>query len=145
MDRELAEQLIEKASQARNHARTPLSGFRVGAALLAQTGEIVTGCNTEQQNMYESICAERCAIVKAVSMGLREFAAIAVVSDAKYPLAPCGLCRQALIDYGAHLLVIMSNADRSQVCMMTAGELMPAYDLTNLELCKPLESYFERQ
>ena len=93
--------------------------------------------------MYESICAERCAITKAISLGCREFSAIAVVSDGEYPLAPCGLCRQALIDFGTELSVIMSNPGKDRVLIMTTGELMPAYDLAGSELTKALGTWFD--
>jgi len=142
MDKQLARNLITAASDARKCARVPLSDFHVGAALLTKCGTVITGCNTEQGNMYESICAERCAITKAVSLGFQEFAAIAVVSDAPYPLAPCGLCRQALIDYGPDLTVIMSTPDMTQVVVMRTDELMPAYDLSNSQLCKPFDALF---
>lgn len=143
MDRKTAELLIDEAAKARMNARVPLSGFHVGAALLTSDGRIITGCNAEQSNMYESICAERCAITKAVSMGIYEFNAIAVVSDADYPLAPCGLCRQALIDYGTDITVIMSAPDKSKVVVMTTEELMPAYDLQSSPLCTPFTTLFD--
>ncbi len=145
MDRNTADILIGMAAEARKNARVPLSGFHVGAALLMRSGEIITGCNAEQSNMYESICAERCAITKAVSSGYRDFAAVAVVSDAEYPLAPCGLCRQAIIDYGPDIEVIMSNPDKSKVLIMTAAELLPAYDLDGSPLCSPFEELFEKK
>lgn len=142
MDKQLARCLITAASDARKNARVPLSGFHVGAALLTKCGTVITGCNAEQGNMYESICAERCAITKAVSLGFREFTAIAVVSDAPYPLAPCGLCRQALIDYGLDLTVIMSTPDMKRVVMMTTSELLPAYDLSSSQICRTLDALF---
>lgn len=145
MDRNTADILIGMAAEARRNARVPLSGFHVGAALLTPSGKIITGCNAEQSNMYESICAERCAITKAVSLGYREFSAVAVVSDAEYPLAPCGLCRQAIIDYGPDIEVIMSNPEKSKVLIMTAAELLPAYDLDGSPLCSPFEELFEKK
>lgn len=145
MDRKTADTLITLAAEARKMGRVPLSGFHVGAALLTALGEIITGCNAEQSNMYESICAERCAITKAVSLGYREFRAVAVVSDADYPLAPCGLCRQAIIDYGPDIEVIMSTPDRAKVLVMTAAELLPAYDLNGSPLCSEFENVFEEK
>lgn len=142
MDQKTANMLIDMAAQARLNARVPLSGFHVGAALLCADGTVITGCNAEQGNMYESICAERCALTKAISMGYREFTAIAVSCDGDYPLAPCGLCRQALIDFGTELPVIMSTPDKKKVLIMTTGELMPAYDLEHSALTKPLDTLF---
>lgn len=143
MERQTVEMLIDMAAAARHNARVPLSGFHVGAALLTKNADVITGCNAEQGNMYESICAERCALTKAISLGYREFQAIAVVSDAEYPLAPCGLCRQALIDFGTELPVIMSNPQKDRVLIMTTGELMPAYDLASSELTKALDTWFD--
>lgn len=122
---EMTRKLIDLAAEARHNARVPNSGFHVGAALLCEGDAIVTGCNMELAHMLESICAERCAIVKANSMGYRQFRAIAVVSDAPRPISPCSICRQTLVDFGLDWPVIMSNADASEVVTMTVGELVP--------------------
>ncbi|MEA4895068.1 MAG: cytidine deaminase [Oscillospiraceae bacterium] len=124
MDQLLQERLVAMAAEARLNARA-FSGFRVGAALLTTNGEIFTGCNVEIRSTLSSICAERCAIVKAVSEGYQDFAAIAVVSDAKHPVSPCGFCRQYLFDFNPDLEVIMANADGSETSSMTMRELMP--------------------
>ena len=116
--------LIAMAAEARHKART-FTGFHVGAALLTKTGEIVTGCNVELHTTLSSICAERTAMVKAVSMGYTEFRAIAVVSDAEKPISPCAFCRQYLVDFDPEILVIMAGADGSEVVEMTAAELLP--------------------
>ena len=88
MEQALKEKLIAMAAEVRHNARA-FSGFHVGAALLTKGGEIVTGCNVELHTTLSSICAERTAMVKAVSMGYTDFAAIAVVSDAEKPVSPC--------------------------------------------------------
>ena len=116
--------LIAMAAEARHKART-FTGFHVGAALLTKSGEIVTGCNVELHTTLSSICAERTAMVKAVSMGYTEFRAIAVVSDAEKPISPCAFCRQYLVDFDPEILVIMAGADGSDVVEMTAAELLP--------------------
>lgn len=116
--------LIAMAAEARHKART-FTGFHVGAALLTKSGEIVTGCNVELHTTLSSICAERTAMVKAVSMGHTEFRAIAVVSDAEKPISPCAFCRQYLVDFDPEILVIMAGADGSEVVEMTAAELLP--------------------
>jgi len=120
----LQKKLIEIAAEARLRARA-FSGFRVGAALLTASGEIFTGCNVEIHTTLSSICAERCAMVKAVSEGYQDFAAIVVVSDAKHPVSPCGFCRQYLIDFNPDMEVVMANADGSEVLSLTAQALMP--------------------
>ena len=88
------------ARAARHRAFAPFSGFKVGAALLAETGEIVTGCNVESATYGLTMCAERVAIFKAISDGLHEFAALAVVADSSRVSAPCGACRQVLWESG---------------------------------------------
>lgn len=125
LDQETKQLLIDKAREARFNARVVKSGFRVGAALLTSTGEIITGCNVEIDNMLMSICAERTAIVKAISMGYNEFAALAVASDSQKVISPCGICRQFLLDFGLEMPVIMSNCDGDKVIESTVGELSP--------------------
>ena len=124
IDEALKRQMIDLAAEARLRARA-FSGFHVGAALLTCSGEIVTGCNVELHTTLSSICAERTAMVKAVSMGHTDFQAIAVVSDADKPVSPCAFCLQYLVDFNPEILVIMANADGSQVVEMTAAELLP--------------------
>ena len=124
IDEALKRQMIDLAAEARLRARA-FSGFHVGDALLTGSGEIVTGCNVELHTTLSSICAERTAMVKAVSMGYTDFQAIAVVSDADKPVSPCAFCRQYLVDFNPEILVIMANADGSQVVEMTAAELLP--------------------
>jgi cytidine deaminase len=118
------EQLIRLAAEARHRART-FSGFHVGAALLTDTGEVVTGCNVEIASTRSSICAERTALVRAVALGFKNFTAIAVVSDASHPVSPCGFCRQYLIDFNPDMQVIMASADGNEVVEMAAHELLP--------------------
>ena len=125
MEQQLIEKLLSQASEARKYATPKRSGFRVGAALLAKNGDIITGCNMELECFMTGICAERTAITKALSMGYREFEAIAVVGDAKELPAPCGFCRQFLVDLGLDMPVIMGNTDLSQTRIMTVSELVP--------------------
>lgn len=124
LDQELKKRMIEEAANVRLNARV-CSGFHVGAALLTSDGNIFTGCNMEISSTMSSICAERCAISKAVSMGYTNFVAIAVVSDAMVPVAPCGFCRQYLIDFGEDILVVMADAEQNNIVEMTASELLP--------------------
>lgn len=125
MDAGVRQRLIEEAAEARRNARVPNSGFRVGAAVLTDDGSIVTGCNVELKNMLSSICAERCAVTKAISLGHTVIRAVAVVSDAAVPVSPCGVCRQFLIDFGADIPVVMASADGAKVVQMTTGQLSP--------------------
>ena len=95
--------LITAAAGARELSYAPYSNFCVGAALLARDGRIFTGCNVENAAYSPTNCAERTAVFKAVSEGVREFSAIAVVGGKRgeiSPLcAPCGVCRQVLAEF----------------------------------------------
>lgn len=118
------DRLIEEAKKAMSRSYAPYSGFRVGAALLTRSGNIYSASNVESASSGAAICAERAAIAKAVSEGERDFEALAVVADAEEPVAPCGICRQNLIEFGDEIKVIMANA-RGDAEMATAGELLP--------------------
>jgi len=117
--------LIEQANEARLNAYAPYSGFRVGAALLCKNGEVFSACNTENASSGADVCAERAAIAQAVSSGNLEFEAIAVVGDTTEPIAPCGICRQSLIEFGGDILVIMSNL-RGDALIASVDDLLPA-------------------
>ncbi len=91
--------LVKKALEAKQYAYVPYSGFAVGAALLCMDGEVVMGCNIENAAYSPTNCAERTAVFKAVSEGRRGFLAIAVAGDNNKYLAPCGVCRQVLLEF----------------------------------------------
>ena len=94
---------------ARQHAQAGYSGFKVGAALELPDGTIVTGCNIENATYGLTICAERVALVKALSDGHTSFTRIAVVADTEAPTPPCGPCRQLLWEYCGDIEVILAN------------------------------------
>ncbi len=102
-------ELIQSALQAREAAYTPYSHYKVGAALLGKSGRIYTGCNVENASYGATICAERVAVVKAVSEGEKEFEALAVAVDGDEPGSPCGICRQFLAEFGTGLRLILVN------------------------------------
>ena len=104
--------LLALARQARLHAHAPFSGFPVGAALETTDGRVVTGCNVENATYGLTVCAERVAMFKAMSEGLRQFARIAIVADTNAPTPPCGACRQILWEFGGDLEVILGNLER---------------------------------
>jgi len=120
--------LISAARDARERAYAPLSHFQVGAALETAAGEIVTGCNIENASYGLTLCAERVAIFKAVSEGIREFTAIAVVVDTDELTPPCGACRQIIWEFCGDIPVTMANlAGRTETIQMS--ELLPrAFD-----------------
>jgi cytidine deaminase len=118
------DRLVESAREARDRSYAPYSGFRVGAALLTRRGNVYSAANVENASSGAAICAERAALAKAVSEGEREFEALAVVADSQEPVAPCGICRQNLIEFGDEIKVIMANT-RGDAEIATAGELLP--------------------
>ena len=101
--------LVAVARTARDRALAPYSGFKVGAALLTKAGVIYGGCNVENASYGLTVCAERVALLKALSEGEREFVMIAVVADTDAPTPPCGPCRQLLWEYCGDIPVVMAN------------------------------------
>ena len=101
--------LVAAARDARTRAVAPYSNFKVGAALLTADGQIVKGCNVENASYGLTVCAERVALLKALSDGHRLFTAIAVVADTNAPTPPCGPCRQLLWEYCGDIPVVMAN------------------------------------
>jgi cytidine deaminase len=118
------DRLVEAARQARQHARADYSSFKVGAALECADGTIVTGCNIENASYSLTICAERVALVKALSDGHGTFARIAVVADTEAPTPPCGPCRQLLWEYCGDIPVILANLERV-TAQHRLSELLP--------------------
>lgn len=114
--------LITKALGARENAHAPYSHFAVGAALLAKSGRIYTGCNVENASYGLSICAERTAVFKAVSEGERDFEAIAVVTESG--VTPCGACRQVLLEFGDNIQVIVAD-EAGEYRVFGLQELLP--------------------
>ncbi|MBQ8590753.1 MAG: cytidine deaminase [Firmicutes bacterium] len=123
MDGELYRKLYKMAKDAAVNAYAPFSHFHVGAALLAKDGRIFTGVNVENSSYGVTICAERTALVKAVSEGAREFTAIAVVSQ-DGDAWPCGVCRQMLYEFSPEMLVISGN-DEEHPEIVTLKTLLP--------------------
>jgi len=101
--------LVVAARRARKHAHAAFSNFKVGAALEADDGTVITGCNIENATYGLTVCAERVAMFKALSDGHRRFRRIAVVADTADPTPPCGPCRQILWEFGGDLEVILAN------------------------------------
>jgi cytidine deaminase len=116
--------LIAAARQARRNAHARFSGFKVGAALEAADGTIITGCNIENATYGLTLCAERVAMFKALSEGHRTFRRVAVVADTAAPTPPCGPCRQILWEFGGDLDVLLANL-RRQTGHYRLAELLP--------------------
>ncbi|EAU90719.2 cytidine deaminase [Coprinopsis cinerea okayama7 len=107
LSEEQRKKLIEGAFAAKKGSYSPYSRFPVGAALLTAEGEIVKGANIENASYGGTICAERTAIVKAVSEGSRRFVGLAVVTNVPSSISPCGMCRQVLREFCANEMPIL--------------------------------------
>ncbi len=116
--------LIQAAMDVRQSAYAKYSGYQVGAALLCDGGQIVTGCNVENASYGLTICAERATVFSAVSQGRRDFAAIAIATADGG--SPCGACRQVLAEFCEDLTVYLVAADDpSQRVETSLAELLP--------------------
>ena len=104
-----SDHLVAVAREARERAVAPFSNFKVGAALLAKGGRVYGGCNVENASYGLTVCAERVALLKALSEGERVFEMIAVVADTADPTPPCGACRQLLWEYCGDIPVVLAN------------------------------------
>jgi cytidine deaminase len=98
--------LRDRAMAAMDHAYAPYSSFHVGAALLGSDGRIFEACNVENAAFPAGTCAERAALACAVACGVRSFRSIVIATSAEAPAPPCGMCRQALIEFGDDLEVV---------------------------------------
>ena len=116
--------LVAAARAVRENAAAPYSRFRVGAALLAEDGTIYAGCNVESASYGLTICAERTAVFTAIAEGARKFRAVAVVTDADPPAAPCGACRQVLWDQCRDIDVVLATP-RGIAVRTRLGALLP--------------------
>lgn len=118
------DELKRHAREAAAHAYAPYSRFAVGAAVLADTGEMYRGANVENASYGLSICAERNAVFQAVAHGARRVEALAVYTPTTAATTPCGACRQVLLEFGADALVICST-DRDER-RFKLSDLLPA-------------------
>lgn len=118
------ETLILAAKSAMDKAYAPYSKYKVGAAVVTGTGQIFTGCNVENVSFGATICAERCAVIKAVSEGYTEFFKIAIVSSSGEFTYPCGICRQFLAEFGTDTVFVLSN-NKGEIKEKMLKELLP--------------------
>ncbi|MBP3291135.1 MAG: cytidine deaminase [Clostridia bacterium] len=133
----MKKQLIETAVKAREMAYAPYSHYKVGAALLAKSGKIYTGCNVENASFTPTNCAERTAFFKAISEGDRQFEMIAIVAgkdgeELSKNCTPCGVCRQVMTEFcDKDFKIILGTPDDFKV--LTLEEIMP-YSFSATEL-----------
>lgn len=116
-------ELVARAAEFRSRAYAPYSGFAVGAALLGRSGRIYGGVNVENAAYPVGICAERAAIAAAVTSGERAFEALAVIADSPEVCAPCGMCRQMLMEFPMERIILANTAGDLRV--LTPEELLP--------------------
>ena len=116
------QQLVALAHKARKNAYAPYSHYDVGAALLTASGQVFTGCNVENAVYPMCLCAERTAVVKAVSEGQREFAVIAIAT--RNGGSPCGACRQVLREFAPHIRILLTD-DAGTVRQYKLDQLLP--------------------
>lgn len=116
--------MIYYASRGRAHAHAPYSRFSVGAALLCAAGKVYNGCNVENVSLGLTMCAERVAVGTAVTDGVKDFSMLAIVSDSREPIVPCGACRQVLAEFNPTLRIISATlAGERMECRL--DELLP--------------------
>lgn len=121
---EALEELVELAESARERAYAPYSGFRVGAALRTSDGAVYTGSNVENASLGLTTCAERVAVFAAVHAGAREVETVVIATEGEEAVAPCGACRQVLLEFGPDLEVVsVAGAARRS---WKLSELLPA-------------------
>lgn len=121
---ETVERLLQKARDAMTAAYAPYSQFSVGAALEADDGHVYVGCNVENASYPVGMCAERVALGQAIACGARKFRRIVVLASGAKPASPCGMCRQALAEFGLHLEVI-SVTESGRTCRWLLADLLP--------------------
>jgi cytidine deaminase len=121
------DKLIDEARAARELAYTPYSKFKVGAALECKDGRIFRGCNVENASYGLCNCAERTAFFSAIAQGYQpgDFTALAVIGDTEGPIAPCGACRQVILELGGNALPVVLTNLKGDTLETTAAEQLP--------------------
>jgi cytidine deaminase len=121
------QRLVRAAARARERAVAPYSKFKVGAALLAKNGEIISGANVESASYGLTCCAERVALFTALTSGKKNFVAVAVVARAPGGPMPCGACRQLLAEYAPEAKVWVADSRAlAKIREFTVRELLPS-------------------
>jgi cytidine deaminase len=121
------QQLVRAAARARERAVAPYSKFKVGAALLAKNGEIISGANVESASYGLTCCAERVALFNALTSGKKNFVAVAVVARTPGGPMPCGACRQLLAEYAPEAKVWVADSRAlAKIREFTVRELLPS-------------------
>lgn len=119
--------LVNLAARTRDHAHAPYSQFKVGAAIATKSGGTYAGCNVENASYPNGMCAERGAIAAMVAAGDRDPVLCVIVTEAKVPAPPCGMCRQVLIEFARNMTVVLVGRYRGRETRRTLelAKLMP--------------------
>lgn len=117
--------LMDKAKEASKMSYSPFSHFAVGACVIAKSGNLYTGCNVENSSFGMTICAERCAIFKAVSEGEREILAVAIYSPNSDNCYPCGACRQVMSEFEGDVEVEVITENTGNIEIRKLSEFLP--------------------
>jgi len=126
-------ELADLAWKAREQSYSPYSGFAVGAALECRDGTVYLGCNVEGASYGNAICAERTALVKAVSEGKQSFTRIAVAAVSPDYTAPCGICRQMLYEFSPDMTVLCVDQNREWVAVKLRDLLPLGFSAASME------------
>lgn len=119
------EELIKVAMEYRERAYIPYSNFKVGAAVLFDSGKIYGGCNIENASFGATNCAERTAIFKGISEGEKEIKAVAVVGDLNAYTYPCGICRQVIAEFGNMDIKVILAKNEKDYIVKDLSEVLP--------------------
>ena len=121
------QQLIAEATTARLTAYTPYSNFKVGAALLCSDGRVFRGCNVENASYGLCNCAERTAFFSAIAHGYKpgDFEQLVVIGDTDGPIAPCGACRQVILELGGNQLPVLLTNLKGDIFDTSASAQLP--------------------
>ena len=116
---------MNKAKEASIKSYSPFSKFAVGASVLTKSGKIYTGCNVENSSFGMTICAERCAIFKAISEGEREILAVAIFSPNTDDCNPCGACRQVMYEFQGETEIEIITENKGELVIRKFSEYLP--------------------
>jgi cytidine deaminase len=129
----MKQELVDAARDVMKFSYSPYSEFKVGAAVLGDDGEIYTGTNVENASYGLAICAERAAVLKAVSNGVKSISACAVTTNTSVPAAPCGACRQVLLEFGPDMDIYLSGASGADIEVNLSKLIPMPFTSTELE------------
>jgi cytidine deaminase len=127
------EKIIELLKETRSRALALYSNFHVAAVLVSKDNRFISGFNIESSSYGLTMCAERVAIFKALSEGIREFERIYIMSDGPVPCPPCGACRQVLMDFAPDIEVVMISEEGSRKSSPLKDLLPFAFNDKNLK------------